>query len=1315
MKKTCVIILLILFVSVCYARQNQHIRILTQTTSYTDIEITIDSKHSIRYTKQGKQYSWFDYDYCLPVTDSSRDIIDFYTRIPLVIPTKQTNVQILSTESSIFDNIVPPKASLLGIPEEQWLHKGEATLTDFQEMNNCLFASLDIRVVEYLGAGKVKVLSKIVLRISYSTPYPQTISPLALTDWRQAVLLNRPESKLKKTQAQSSVLAEGVWYRIPIQEEGVYKLDRSFFTKHNIPSSFWSKIREVRIYGNGGMAVPQNPTILYPLDLEEIARLVVDQNGNGEFDEGDYILFYAQSMRGWRYLTSAKNIQHYIHPYSETNYYFITSKSGQSGKDMQSITALDGYGDFKPAFFRNGVFIEQEKYNLIKSGRRWVGQRFDGNNTSVTYTNLLPGLVASQPIEYRFLFCARSSTADNITITENGESLISTRLPSMYISASDNVGRYCEIRDVSVKTIRSLPDNRSILKIQYTPSNTNALAWLDWMEIIYFQKYEAVNDYLSWWWYDTTAIVEYEINKLSSRNVYVFDISDHANAKTITNLQYDPADPTVCRFVLPHIESVVQRFAIVGSNGTKIPSPPELVENSNLHGVNVPVDYIIITPKEFSEQANRLKTYRETNDTLRVFVATIQSIYNEFSGGIQDPFAIRNFLKYAREYWVRTPRYVLFFGSGHYDYKNITTTLRNWIPPFETDESNFQIQSYCSDDSLVILQHGSDRVSMALGRIPVRTINEAKIAVDKIIRYERESPFDEWRNRITLLADDEFATRVVGDSASLPKEYMHAQDTELLARSYTPKTMMKQKIFLSQYPDVITASGRRKPRATEALLNTVNNGTLILNYIGHGNESVWAHEEVFSQASILPQFTNYKKLFVLIAATCDFALYDDPSIVSGGEEIITMSQGGGIVGISAARPVYANQNIALTKEIFRQLFLQDSLGYAPRIGDVMWTVKQSYYSVNDKKYHLFGDPAIRILLPRHRASIDSVNDQPASITVAVKALGKVTTIGSIRTQSLRPLNDFAGEGILKIYGPTQVIRFNNWPATDSFLINGSLLYSGKVSVTNGVFRAQSRIPKDVLFGNKSQITFYGYGASADAVGMTENIVITDIDTTAMTDDRGPEIRIFFDNLSFRSGDVVPPTTTMIVRLADENGINTSVLGIGHGLTAVLSRPQQEIDLSTYYQSDLDTYQSGEARYELRNLPFGKNSVRVKAWDIHNNSSEAEVFFEVVQDSPFEIMHVYNYPNPFKSTTSFMFQRPNETPISVEIKIFTIAGRMIKKIVVPYVTDRFVQISWDGSDATGHSIANGVYLYKVIAKNLDTHESKEYIGKLVRIQ
>ncbi len=691
-------------------------------------------------------------------------------------------------------------------------------------------------------------------------------------------------------------------------------------------------------------------------------------------------------------------------------------------------------------------------------------------------------------------------------------------------------------------------------------------------------------------------------------------------------------------------------------------------------------------------------------------VALVDNIDNEFSGGLQDPMAIRNFLRYAYTNWTVKPRYVLLFGSGFFDYKNNLSSQPNWVPAYETPESIHQIYSFTSDDYFVLLDPGSPRVSLSIGRIPARTIDDATAAVDKIIEYQTGSPYDPWRNRITFVADD-------GLTSSGP-EYpldMHTSQAELLAQNHTPDSFEKDKIYESMYPTVLSATGRTKPQVNKAIVSAFNRGTVVLSFSGHGNTQQWTHEAVFTQTADIPQLVNHDRLAFLVGATCNFGQYDNPTDVSGGEQMVVMSQGGVIAEVTASRPVYQAQNEEFANALFDHLFARDSVGNLPRLGDVMWATKQAFPTSgadlwNAAKFNLLGDPTLRLDVPQSLVSLDSVNGKTTVAAIdTMKALGVVTVKGLMHHSDGTLWPDYNGTGIVEVFDSQR----QEYLADINYTVEviGSILYTGQVSVTNGAYKALFPIPKDVTYGSRSRLSVYAWNNTTDASGYTENVTIYGTDSTAASDTTGPQITIYFDDPSFRPGDRVKPNTTMYVDLHSVNGINTSSAGIGHGLFATLNNSTQ-IDLSSYYRGDLDTYQRGQVDYPMTNLPDGKYSVVVKAWDIRNNSSQVQTSFVVSSVTGIDMANVVNYPNPFAHSTTFTFQRNTTDAIDVEVKIYTIAGRLIQQIERYAISDRFVEIPWDGRDRDGDPLANGVYLYKIKAIASDQRTSQEQFGKLV---
>ena len=240
---------------------------------------------------------------------------------------------------------------------------------------------------------------------------------------------------------------------------------------------------------------------------------------------------------------------------------------------------------------------------------------------------------------------------------------------------------------------------------------------------------------------------------------------------------------------------------------------------------------------------------------------------------------------------------------------------------------------------------------------------------------------------------------------------------------------------------------------------------------------------------------------------------------------------------------------------------------------------------------------------------------------------------------------------------------------------------------------------------------YFWNASSDGAGYTTNVRVGGSDSAASVDTTGPVIRLYLDTRGFRPGDVVSASPVLIADLADASGINTSGSGVGHRLEAWLDDQSQSTDLSATYQSKPDTYQEGTVEYKFGALAQGTHTLRMRAWDTYNNSSTKETVFNVVTGAGLDVTNVYNYPNPFSSATLFTFEQSQVAGIDAEIRIYTVAGRLIQSLRQDNINEHFVRIPWDGRDKDGDQLANGVYLYKLTARTQDGRFSKEVLGKL----
>jgi flagellar hook assembly protein FlgD len=158
-------------------------------------------------------------------------------------------------------------------------------------------------------------------------------------------------------------------------------------------------------------------------------------------------------------------------------------------------------------------------------------------------------------------------------------------------------------------------------------------------------------------------------------------------------------------------------------------------------------------------------------------------------------------------------------------------------------------------------------------------------------------------------------------------------------------------------------------------------------------------------------------------------------------------------------------------------------------------------------------------------------------------------------------------------------------------------------------------------------------------------------------------------------------------------------------------------LNQYYSADLDSYQSGEVRYNFSDLEVGRHTLSFKVWDVNNNSSTAKLDFTVKQSEKMALDHVLNYPNPFTTNTSFYFEHNQVSEdLDVMIQIFTLTGKVVKTIQTTIKTDgyRSEGISWNGLDDFGDQLAKGVYIYTLKVKNL-SGEIADKTEKLVLLK
>ncbi len=1150
--------------------------------------------------------------------------------------------------------------------------------------------------------NQIRVYNKIVFKVNFAsstilraTINDETLSSLIL-NWNVAKnwgLLQ--QNRLPKIS--NSILADGTWLRFETNEEGFYKIDRTFLQNLGVDINTLDP-KTIKIYGYGGAPLPEDLRKSSNQGLIENAIKVFGEE-DGKFDPSDYVLFYGRSTDFWEYNKDYKAILRTKNYYSKKNYYWLTF-GGTLGKRMVDKNSLS-VGNASPQFFTSAFkTYEKDSINIGKSGREYFGEQIDAAKSSRTFVNSLNGLVPGSPIKYTVRVANASPNSVQFRIDESGTQI--------YASTIWGITNYdFGMEDFAQAVYRgNLTDDRSTLRLSVSSASASTKLFLDYIEI-YFSKYlRAFNDNLLFFSKDTSAVLDYTLSNFPNSGIQVFDVTDFSNVLMISNTAISGGQ---LRFQVSETKGAVRKYLALNSNAYKTPVNPAKIVNSNIRGALNGSELIVIASKEFKTQAERYIKYRTTDSpnkmTAQVFY--VNEILNEFSGGVLDPMAIRDFIKFAYDYWQIKPFYVLLFGDGTFDYLNTVKNNINLVPTYQTQYSLDEIFSYTSDDYYVRVSGADLKPDLSIGRLNFQTQKEADIVIDKIINYETVQSKGEWRNTVTLVADDGPAAPGVDDGS------LHTYQSETLANEVLPNFIYRNKIYLVAYPTFYVGMGRRKPDVNKAILNSINEGTLIINWVGHGSPELWAHENVFEKSTSIPQMKN-KNYFFVTAATCDFGKYDDPTTQSSMETLMNLTDAGSILGFTAARIVYSQYNAALNDSFYTNLFrARDANNLPIRVGKAFFLTKQFIVDrENDEKYHLFGDPTIRLNLPALPVTIDSVNGKETKTIVNVGALSDVKIKGSVRRQDGKT-NLINGEAVINVYDSERSVYYQEMDFTVKQ--QGGLLFKGRASVNNGLFQTQFVVPKDISYENKNgKIIAYFSSSSADGIGYSSNIVVGGTSFTTPNDDKGPEIEIYFDDEKFENSYLVNPDFTLIIKLKDQTGLNTSGIGIGHKLEAVLNDElSKTYDLTNSFVGDLDSGgKSGIAKYNFTSMQPGDYSLKVKAWDVFNNFSIQNAAFSVVSaENGIVIRDVVNYPNPMTSSTTFTFQHNYNSLLNAKVKIYTIAGRLIKTLEEKYLMDKFVKIDWDGRDEDWNQIANGTYLYKLIVESDDGQFRNNVLGKI----
>ena len=1098
----------------------------------------------------------------------------------------------------------------------------------------------------------------------------------------------------------------GPFYLFDVSNDGLYKITPAVLTAAGVSLNN-TPIDDICIYNNGGhkLSFATNRTEYNAPYSGQIATYAHDANQNGIFDDGDYLLFFAKGVNSYFYEAASGKFVFQEHPFDDKNRFALTV--GQSTRLAMTVSPPPAsQGATTQNFATQRYHHEKDLYNLLNSGPDWYGMRFFG--ASMT-----------RSIDFNLPFTPAPDATPDFIIRLKGGTGVKYQEPSYAYRWTANLNnsnvlnnnRFTGTSIVSYeKTLSAGSVNKGAnsLSIQFSgfdlrnASSEAAVAYLDWFDLSVPALNQAVGDYFNFFTETQDHPVRYAISGFgSASDLIALDVTEPNHPKIL--LDQASTSGGNLDILLPASSPREIVSARLGSSQIKeITAIKSYTPHSNLTDTNNRADYLIITRNSLLDYGRQIGDLRKNLISKAV---SVEDIYLYFNSGVHDPTAIRNFIRYAYYNWQGPAlSYILLLGDGHYDYRHISLPDSIVVPVFEVfgsveldsrDVDHYFAQLETSDNSASLR---NIRPSIALGRIPVENAQDAAVALQKLKVYDENPHKDGWQIQMTFVADD--TVKTFGSES-----WLHQPQTETLIKSSKINKYLTKKIYLSAYKSV--PGGRRflKPEATRDLLDQINNGTLLLNYVGHGSPTTWADETVFNFERDYAEINNSGKYTFLVAATCDFGEFDNPKNTSFTEALIWKPDAGIIGGLVSTRLVYSQSNSIFNRYFFSKLFPDN--GHSAIVGDAF--VQALHVSrgsnVNDQKFHLLADPTMHLADPDLPMQIESVKPD------TLKALSTVEIKAHIADGQQ---SAFSGGAIIVVNDAMyQHVNTGGGPARDYNLL-GPLVFRGEVSVDAGKMTGHFIVPKSIRYQNSKtgRITIYAWDENSNqtATAYVDTLLFLGSSSIA-AETNGPQMDVYFEGQeNFTSGDIIAGQPTLIIRLQDKSGINVTGQ-LGHKIQLNID-DKTDIDVSPFFQYDRDSFTSGQVRYAIAGLKQGTHTLKISAFDNLNNATVTQADFILEDSRSLHLERVVNYPNPFAGRTAFTFQT-NRDGADVMVKIYTINGRLIREINGAISQTGFNKIDWDGLDDDGNTIANGVYLYKIIISDGD--KKTEKIEKMAKVK
>jgi len=1112
------------------------------------------------------------------------------------------------------------------------------------------------------------------------------------------------------------------WVRLELTETGVYRVTGQEMSNFGVATGDVDPAK-LRVYRGGGLHLDPNPEVPDTLQfdrafLNEVAIQVID-GGDGEWNLDDEIRFYGFGTSAWldRFTPGEDYQEFYDHPYASVAVYWLTWESDAAPSPLPDAprrtneSAAPALGGVVRDFGRARTHRERQVFDeagLVEDNWTWDNALDTSHPGTFNLRQVVPDSAADFTVDVRghwYSVAHRHSfvVAAWLNQDEAGQAQIT------FSKSQQEASRRLQIVGRSTDVTSGI-NSFTVRKIE--PAGFTAV--LDCLDIYYWARLDVASGVALEFTHPGAQVpapdtaVDLEV---TGADPVLWDVSDPASPFILTG---DDLGTGRTRFGYLADPAVDRHFVALPDGGHLTVTAGNRTLPVSLRASVPAVDYLVVTAPLFGGAALELAAYRSLDlpgvSSPAAGVVSATDIYNNFSGGQKDPWAIRNYLRDIVAKGAGRLGFVCFLGNTSRDFRNYKDRdpdldLYDYLPTvMRTDFPKYPMPltsslAYASDDDLVsfdaVPSGDLDYPDLATGRLPASNLSQARGLVERAIEYARDTDPGLWRNHLLFTADD--CVKFTSWPRPILGEKAHTEQSEIIAGNLLPPALDLQKAYGVAYP--FPPSSRLKPAMRSDINAALNRGTTIFYYVGHGAEDNLADEQIF-QSSDIANLGNGMKRPLFTAFSCDVGVYDSPSHISMAEKFILSEDGGAIGSICASQVSFSTSNSTMAQAFFENLYPGRSVDPKRTVAEALVLGKAAMWSAglrkNSQRYTLFADPGLRLPHPEDdlgfAAGTSDTLHAGAREQAVVDASGSKALVGPGDQYDLLVEESAFDQGYIYAYafqdsidaeGDTIRVEVPRW---DTFPQRGGSVFLGNGVVGPGILEIPFKVPVQLRYGDLGRLRLVVSGPTGEN-SASRLLPVTRSQTGPIDDVIGPAIAMAFEDNRYQ----VRPGTPLTATLTDTSGI--AILGTSPGNSLLLEFDDSGFmtDVTPTFAYEPNSFTSGRLTIPLPgDLSLGRHTASLHGSDVLGNVGSDTLSFEVAPEGVTGITRVTLFPNPTPGPCRLIFELSD--PMEVQWDIYTTAGRRLKSMRRNFAQAGPRILAWDGLDDHGDEIANGTYLF-----------------------